>query len=110
MSTKLSYADKFLAYMLAYNIGMVVFLVAFYVRLGFDLVNKFSTYGFTFFLGAGVPFAIVSLFVDFSQSLVMQILGWVLKFILALIFAWILTVGIEQPIQTWAIKIEQRLK
>jgi len=95
--------------MLSYNAGIALFLAAFYVKLSLGLMKKFSTVGFSFFLGAGVPFTIMSLFVDFTQSLGMQVLGWTVKFILALLFSWILTVGIEQPIQTWAKKIERRL-
>jgi peptidoglycan/LPS O-acetylase OafA/YrhL len=110
ISTRLSYGDQFVAYIFAYNIGIILFLVAFYTKPSLCLLNKFSTLGFTFFLGAGIPFEILSVFIDFSQSLLMRIIGWVLKFIMALIFAWIMTICIEKPLQTWARKIEKKIR
>ena len=100
ISTILSY-DNFIAYIVAYNLGIAFFVFFFYYNYHFDLLSKFSEVGFTFFLGAGLPFYIISMFIDFKDNLFIQICGWIVKFVLAYVFALLVTKYVERPLLKW---------
>lgn len=109
ISTKLSYAESFVAYIVAYNVGILLFLTAFYVKPNVNSFNELSKLGFAFFLGAKFPIGIVKLYIDFSQSLLMQITGWFIEFIMAVLFSWVITRYIEKPLFAWGKAIEVKL-
>lgn len=52
---------------------------------------------------------VVEYYVDFSVSFPMQILGWSIKFVLALVFARIITRYIEKPLLAWGKEVEVKL-
>lgn len=110
ISALLSYPDKCLAYFIAYNIGIIVFVVSDRININVICFKKLGTIGFTFFLGAGILYGIVCKFVDFSEPIYMIIIGSIIKFVLAIILAYFVTRFIENPLIKWSKKIEKKLE
>lgn len=103
----------YIAYIFAYNIGLLLFVAAYHIRPHINPFIHLGNIGFAFFLGAGLPIgwvrSIVGPYIDFTQSTTMQIVSWLLQFVLAVIFAWLLTEYIERPILNWARRVERGL-
>ncbi|MCD7883013.1 MAG: acyltransferase family protein [Lachnospiraceae bacterium] len=106
----LSYTDMIFEYLFAYNVGLLMFFVA----KGINVYNKFfiklGEIGFVFFLGAGIPYELITKFITFDSSLPMQIIGCLIKFVLAYGFAFLLTRYVEKPILAQVRKLENGLK
>lgn len=109
VATRLSYTEDFINYIVAYNIGIVLFLVAMKTRFNNEVLNKFSELGFAFFLGAGLPMSIVRCYFDFSVNVWTEVLGWIIKFVLATVFSVVLCRYVEKPLLSRAKKIEQKM-
>ncbi len=105
----LSYPGKFLNYLIAYNLGIFAFIMAFKLKPDIEILNKFSELGFTFFLDAGLPMIILNSCINFSMSIYMQIIGWIVKFILAVALSALLVWFIEKPLLNWAKRFEKNL-
>lgn len=109
ISTLLSYKDMFVAYIIAYNLGIALFVLAKQIKLNLQLAKKLGEIGFTFFLGADVPYKLLSNFIDFQSSTVMLITGCILKFVFAICLAVLITKYIEKPLLKASKKIERKL-
>lgn len=79
-----------------------------YFNVKIKALEFFGKIGFTFFLGAGIPMMVISLFG-------IKLVGWndieeaLLRFILVIPFSWLITHFIEHPILRWGKKIEKYL-
>lgn len=109
ISAWLSYGSQVIAYMIAYNIGIVLFLVFNGTEIEFGLLEKLSELGFAFFLCAGIPMIIIERFVDISASISLLVFGWIIKFIMALFLSKLITKYIEKPILAWGKSIEKKI-
>lgn len=105
----LSYQNMFFHYVFAYNIGIFLVLGAEKINLKFDPFINLGKIGYAFFLGAGIPYALVGRFVDFSTSAGMRIAGSIVKLILSILFAYLVTTLIEKPLQKKLKAVEARL-
>ena len=105
----LSYKDMFFHYIGAYNVGLLLTYFACKKSINWTMFKNLGSIGFAFFLGAGIPYTLVSRFVNFDSSVGLRILGSCLKGILAIAFAYIITRYVEQPLQQKAKIIERRL-
>lgn len=102
----MSYDYKVIFYFVAYNIGILVFYCFKRYNLSVRSFDRLGELGFTFFLGAGIPILFIGLFCDVES------LHWIpyitLKFVLAIVFAWVITKYIEKPLlsigKKWEIK------
>lgn len=99
-----------MCYEIAYNIGLALFFLAHHLKLEIKSLSELSRLGFAFFLGAGIPMHIVEYYIDFSASFPMQISGWVIKFFLTFVFAWMITKYIERPLLVWGKAVEMKLE
>ncbi|MCC8195510.1 MAG: acyltransferase family protein [Ruminococcus sp.] len=110
VAVALSYTDMIFEYLFAYNVGLLLFFVAERFSIHNEFFIKLGEIGFAFFLGAGIPYELLTKFITFDTSLAMQIVGCIIKFVLAYMFAYVLTKYLEKPILSQAKKLENRLK
>jgi len=99
IAAPLSYPNWW-AYLVAYNLGILLF----YIFRNFNLTNRpaawFSTVGFTFFLGAHIPIDALTQLFPVIGSLPFAV-AVSLTFLSALIFAWAMTRYVEKPLLKW---------
>lgn len=99
IAAPLSYPNWW-AYLVAYNIGILLF----YIFKNFNLANhyasSFSRVGFTFFLGAQIPIYAITLICPNVASLPFCVIV-LLPFLSTLLFAWLMTRYIEEPLLKW---------
>lgn len=105
----LSYGNEVSSYIIAYNVGLVLFLLFYSKRWELKPYVFLSYLGFPFFLCPEIPMAVVESFVDFSISFPMMVAGWVVKFVLSLALALLITKFIEKPLLVWGKEIEKKL-
>ena len=95
----MSYGDKAVFYFMAYNIGIAMFWLFSQFDLHCGALDRLGTIGFTFFLGAGIPMAILGRFMDVSSiNVFVEVL---IKFVLALAMSWIVSKYVETPMLKW---------
>lgn len=99
VSTPLSYGN-WPFYIVAYNIGIAIFYLFKNWELHNVLLSSFSTVGFTFFLGADIPIdALLRIFPEIAST---DLMVWVvIKFFSALLFAFLMTKYVEEPLLRW---------
>ena len=105
----LSYGDMFFHYIGAYNVGMLLVWAARKKQANCKIVKKFDTFGYVFFLGASIPYTFLGRFVDFNSTFALRIAGCIIEFILAVLFAGLVTRYIENPLQRRMKRIENNL-
>lgn len=103
ISTLLSY-DNWPSYILAYNLGCLCFYLFKNYQLCNKLVSDFSDLGFTFFLGAGIPITILTSLIP-SISLLPIFAKIIIQFFSTLVFAWLMTRFVEDPMLRWGKRI-----
>ncbi len=106
----LSYGAEVASYMIAYNVGLALFILFYCRKYSSRPFVQLSSLGFSFFLCPGIPMAIVEKFIDFSTTFPMTIVGWLIKFLLSILLAWLITRYIEQPLIVWGKRTEKELK
>lgn len=103
IAAPLSYPNWW-AYLLAYNIGILLF----YIFKNFNLANhyatSFSRVGFTFFLGAQIPIYAITLICPNVASLPFCVIV-LLTFLSTLLFAWLMTRYVEEPLLKWGKRV-----
>ena len=113
VSVVLSYPGKAVRYIVAYNIGIVLFVIFEKFISGKDLISslfaKIGRIGFTFFLGAGIPWALLLKISTFEDSIGLKVLGCILKFCAAVLLGYVITRFIEEPLLRWGKKVEKKL-
>lgn len=103
-----AYPDEWIYYIIAYNIGIIGFLVVErYQKLNIKIFDDLGKIGFTFFLGADTLMVVLGHFVDFTSSPLMIAVGYVAKFILATAYAYVITRFVEKPLLKWAKNLER---
>lgn len=110
ISTYLSYSEKAVQYLLAYNVGIIMFAV-FEKKCGLRIraFENLGKIGFAFFLGAKIPMIVMNRLIPFSYSLPLLVCGFALEFVLGVAFAALVTRRIEEPVLAWAKKKEKCL-
>jgi len=107
VSVVCSYTDTILRYLISYNIGLLLFGVLKIKNIDCKWFKKIGNIGFTFFLGAEIPYSVMNKFVDFNASITLNILGCILKFVFAILFAMIITKYVEKPMLNKAKTVEK---
>lgn len=110
VSTSLSYHDEWIFYEIAYNLGIILFMLFKFLNKGKGLIDRLFSelgrIGFTFFLGAGIPVMIIEKVFNFDGMNIYFIC--IVRFILAFIFAELITWLIEKPILKLGKKLESK--
>ena len=111
ISTFFSYHEEWIFYEIAYNLGILLFILFKLFNKGKMIINKIFSelgrIGFTFFLGAGIPVIIFEKFFSFDSM--NNLLVCLVKFILAFIFAELITWIFEKPVLLLGKKLEERI-
>ena len=111
ISTFFSYREEWIFYEIAYNLGILLFFLFKLFNKGKMIINKIFTeigrIGFTFFLGAEIPVILFEKFFSFDSM--NNLLVCLVKFILACIFAELITWIFEKPVLLLGKKLEERL-
>lgn len=108
ISAYLSYQDKILFYEIAYNGAFLLFFLFSGKNIGLGIFEKLGELGFTFFLGAGIPSALL---IYFFPSLKFNFgLFFIIHFALCILLSWLVTKFIENPIIQRAKELEKRIK
>ena len=108
VSTKLSY-DNWLYYVIAYNIGIVLFVFMSKQEWKSKLLIKLGEIGFPFFLCFDIIFSIMSRWELCEENQYMSPIACVIHFVLSLIFAVIVTKWIEKPILRYGKALERKM-
>ena len=104
----ISYEEKAIFYIISYNLGFIVYYSfkrwSLHLRL-FDILGKL---GFTFFLGAEIPIALIT-----KVFPVISTWKWynyaIMQFMLAFLFSYILTKWCETPLLKYGKQLEAKL-
>lgn len=114
VSVVLSYPGKAVRYIVAYNIGIVLFVIFEKLISGKGLISSFFSkigrIGFTFFLGAGIPWTLMLKISTFDGSIGLKLLGCILKFCAAVLLGYVITRFIEEPLLRWGKKVEKKME
>ena len=109
----LSYPTQILRYVISYNLGFFVFVVFEKCVTGTGMIDiaftSLGKIGFTFFLGAGIPWTLLLKLSSFESPWWMIVIGCVSKFICAVALGYAVTKHIENPLLTWGKRIEKEL-
>lgn len=108
ISAYLSYQDKILFYEIAYNGAFLFFFLFSGKNIGIGIFDKLGQLGFTFFLGAEIPSALLIYFFPSLKSNFGFFLT--IHFALCILFSWFVTKFIETPIIQGAKELEKRIK
>lgn len=110
VASMLSYGEKVIWYFVAYNIGGLLFDLFMKKNLSSKVLDKFGSFGFTFFLGAEIPTLMLRKF-DIYLDEINPYLHFVISFCLTLLLSYFITRWIENPLLAWGKKIEsEKLK
>lgn len=97
LSTYLSYGSQAICYFVAYNLGFLLFFLFKYKKMNIFIFKIIGELGFTFFLGAAIPMMLLVKMIPDIDSL-----AWFpyisLQFVLAFIFAYVVTRLCEKPL------------
>lgn len=108
LSTYLSYGSQAICYFIAYNLGFLVFFLFKYKKMDIFIFKIIGEQGFTFFLGAAIPMMLLVKIIPGIDSL-----AWFpyisLQFVLAFIFAYIVTRLCEKPLLKMGKRWEAKL-
>ena len=107
ISAHLSYSDVFLRYIIAYNLGILLFIVFMTINAHIPIMSKLGDIGFVFFLGPAVTNSIIDLCsVSFQMPRAFEVC---VQFAFAVLFAIVLHKYVELPILKIGKRIENRL-
>ena len=108
VSTKLSY-DNWLYYVIAYNIGIGLFVFMSKQEWKSKLLIKLGEIGFSFFLCFDIIFSIMFRLGLCEENQYMSPIACVIHFVLSLVFAVIVTKWIEKPILRYGKALETKM-
>lgn len=108
MSTKLSY-DNWLYYVVAYNIGIVLFVFMRKREWKSKLLIMLGEIGFPFFLCFDIIFSIMVRFGVCEENQYMSVSACIIHFVLSLAFAVIVTKWVEKPILRYGKALERKM-
>jgi len=86
------------SYFVAYNLGIILFIIADYKNINFILANKLGNISFTFFLGGDISAKIIYIFIDENHIMNNIWAFCILLFLIDILFAFLITKYIENPI------------
>lgn len=107
ITTPLSYSN-WQSYIIAYNLGIGCFYIFKNYSIYNKLIDSFSTLGFTFFLGAQIPINAIILIYPPLRSFPFFII-MLITFFSTLLFSYLMTKYIENPILRWGKMISGEL-
>lgn len=105
ISSILSYPN-WVSYIIAYNCGIVLFYLFLFYKFNIKILHDIGVVGFSFFLGAEIPYTLIGRVCPVEVSGYASVLDCVIKFILALVFSYIMTEFCERPV----LKIGKRIE
>ena len=103
----LSYENA-LSYFIAYNIGFILFYYYHHFNINSWLSIEIGKIGFTLFLGAEIPFYFVLGYLE-TESILGLWMEVFLKFVLAVVFAYLITRYVEKPILRYGKCLERKI-
>ena len=113
LAVPLSYPNKIIEYISAYNIGILVFIVFAKFIKGNSKVSyflkKIGEIGFTFFLGADIVYILYFRYFSPINTNVDIIIALMIKFVGSVLLGLVVTNFIEKPLQKWGKKVEEEL-
>lgn len=113
-SVILSYRETWISYIIAYAVGFATVYVFGNKNYNITMFESLGKIGFTFFLGADIIYSYIYIymkhFYDIEQSIPLTILCCLIKFLSAILFAFIVTKFIEKPLLKWSKKIEKQFE
>lgn len=99
ISIYISYPERSNAYFIAYNLGIMIFIIFDYKNINLNLANKLGKISFTFFLGGEISSKIIDLFVTQQYITNNFIIYCILLFGVNILLSYIITKFIEIPLQ-----------
>lgn len=109
VSAYLSYQDRVINYFVAYNLGFATYYLFKHKNLHIKTFDILGEQGFTFFLGAAIPIAVLTKVIPTIADL-----EWyyhaILQFVLAFVFSYCLTRWCERPLLAWGKRMEKKCK
>lgn len=108
ISGYLSYQQMLLFYEVAYNGAFLLFFIFSQRNLSITIFNKLGKLGFTFFLGAGIPGVALSYTFPILKS--HSVIFIITHFALCIIFSYLVTRFIEEPIIQSSKQLEKKFK
>lgn len=98
ITTLLSYQNEAILYVIAYNIGIIIFYAAeYHASLHIKPAERLGSIGFTFFLSASAAKIVLARINLFDGSIAAILLDYVAEFILTLLIAIIIDQWVEKP-------------
>lgn len=111
VSVFFSYKGLLVPYLAAYNMGIITFIIFEKKDIRIDMFKNLGRIGFTFFLGAGIPMIIVNRVIKLEgRGFPISLFEAVIRFVLGIILAVIITRYVETPILKLEKKLEIRLQ
>ena len=107
-TTILGYSDKWILYVLSYNVALLLFYFFEKQNVNNISLEKLGELGFTFFLGAGIPISLIFIVFPEFEGYTPWIIVLV-KFLTTIPFAWLVTKYIEKPILNFGKEFEKKL-
>lgn len=106
VSSILSYRDMFGYYLLSYNGAMGLFFLFEQCNFNISFLKKIGSLGFTFFLGAEIPYCLLTYFFPMLNQNIYLFIA--IHFVLCFLFSYLVTRFIETPILQYAKETEKR--
>lgn len=100
---------NWISYFLAYNLGFLLFISVIFLRVNLNLFIKLGEIGFTFFLGAEIPYSLIKKVCDLESSGFAGFQDVIIKFAAAIVFSMLVTKLVEIPILKWSKNIEKSI-
>lgn len=104
ISVSIAYSNSS-SYFIAYNLGIVFFIIADYKNINFTLANKLGDISFTFFLGGDISAKIIYLFIERDYMMNNIVIFCILQFVVNILLAFIVTKYIEKPLHKNLIRL-----
>lgn len=86
------------SYFIAYNLGIIIFIIADYKNINFMLANKLGKISFTFFLGGDISAKILYIFINKDYLMDNLLMFCILQFFIDILLAFLITKYIENPL------------
>ena len=99
-----------ISYFIAYNLGFFIFMSIIFLKMNFKLFIKLGEVGFTFFLGAEIPYSLIKKVCDLESGGFASFQDVIIKFIAAIVFSILVTKLVEIPILKWSKNIEKAIR
>lgn len=97
-SVIIAYPSEYISYFIAYNMGIIFFILADYKKINFEMANKLGKISFTFFLSGEITGKLAHIFITKLDIIDNLLIFCLLQFIINIIFSFIITKYIENPL------------